>query len=133
VDLRENPDVAAESRDVAPPGALRIGFALESHDLVAHARAKLAAIPEAWASQDREATEARVRVALTDLEGALEALAGLETEHRRLHDMANALVTYQLNGEGSGPHLAPPNPGIPLPILAELRRAVRNAASNLTP
>lgn len=41
VDLKENPDVAAESRDVAPPGALRIGFALESHDLVAHARAKL--------------------------------------------------------------------------------------------
>lgn len=48
VHLVENPDVAAESRHVAPPGAVRIGFALETDDLVAHARAKLDAKGFDW-------------------------------------------------------------------------------------
>jgi len=42
VELTENPDILAELAAWAPR-ALRVGFAAETHDLDAHARAKLAA------------------------------------------------------------------------------------------
>lgn len=41
LNLEENPDVAAETRSLAKDGALRIGFALESSDLLANAQSKL--------------------------------------------------------------------------------------------
>jgi phosphopantothenoylcysteine decarboxylase/phosphopantothenate--cysteine ligase len=43
VALTANPDVAAESRPRLRPGALAVGFALETDDLLANARAKLEA------------------------------------------------------------------------------------------
>jgi phosphopantothenoylcysteine decarboxylase / phosphopantothenate---cysteine ligase len=48
VDLVENPDVAAATQGMGPEGALRVGFALETHDLVEHARGKLHAKGFHW-------------------------------------------------------------------------------------
>lgn len=42
VDLVANPDIAAETRALRPAGAVAVGFALETHDLLRYARAKLA-------------------------------------------------------------------------------------------
>lgn len=41
--LEQNPDVLASTRDARKPGMVAVGFALETDDLVDHARAKLAA------------------------------------------------------------------------------------------
>ena len=41
--LVENPDIAGSTRRLGPPGSVRVGFALETHDLLASARAKLEA------------------------------------------------------------------------------------------
>jgi phosphopantothenoylcysteine decarboxylase / phosphopantothenate---cysteine ligase len=41
--LEENPDVALETLGKGPPGVVRVGFALETDDLLANARAKLEA------------------------------------------------------------------------------------------
>jgi phosphopantothenoylcysteine decarboxylase/phosphopantothenate--cysteine ligase len=41
--LRENPDVARETRSLGRPGIVRVGFALETDDLEEHARAKMEA------------------------------------------------------------------------------------------
>jgi phosphopantothenoylcysteine decarboxylase/phosphopantothenate--cysteine ligase len=43
VALTANPDVAAETRALLRPGAIAVGFALETSDLLEHARAKLEA------------------------------------------------------------------------------------------
>lgn len=39
--LTANPDVAAETRSLRRPGSIAVGFALETHDVLAHARRKL--------------------------------------------------------------------------------------------
>ncbi len=41
VQLVRNPDIARETLDAARPGAIRVGFAAETHDLVAYAGEKL--------------------------------------------------------------------------------------------
>jgi len=41
--LVENPDVAGTTLSLGPPGCVRVGFALETHDLLASARGKLEA------------------------------------------------------------------------------------------
>jgi len=41
--LAANPDVAAETRPLRKPGSVAVGFALETHDLLEHARRKLEA------------------------------------------------------------------------------------------
>lgn len=41
--LTANPDVAAETRPLRKPGSVAVGFALETHDLLGHARRKLEA------------------------------------------------------------------------------------------
>jgi phosphopantothenoylcysteine decarboxylase / phosphopantothenate---cysteine ligase len=41
VDLVENPDIAMETRGKGPEDVLRVGFALETDDLMTHARQKL--------------------------------------------------------------------------------------------
>ncbi len=39
--LTANPDVAADTRDLRKPGSVAVGFALETHDLLKYAEAKL--------------------------------------------------------------------------------------------
>jgi len=41
IELEENPDIAAETRSLGTPGGVRVGFALETEDLLDRARAKL--------------------------------------------------------------------------------------------
>ena len=41
MEMEENPDIAAETRDLTPLGGVRVGFALETEDLLERARAKL--------------------------------------------------------------------------------------------
>lgn len=41
VELAANPDIAAGTRSLRRAGSVAVGFALETHDLLAHARAKL--------------------------------------------------------------------------------------------
>ncbi|TVP49491.1 MAG: bifunctional phosphopantothenoylcysteine decarboxylase/phosphopantothenate--cysteine ligase CoaBC [Gemmatimonadales bacterium] len=48
VDLVENPDIAMETRGHGPAGTLRVGFALETDDLMTHARQKLHAKAFDW-------------------------------------------------------------------------------------